>query len=55
MKTFKTIATVLCASALMLTFTQCNQVSQQAPVETQTVCCDTTPTIKMAIFSLSVP
>ena len=52
MKTLKTIATALCASAFMLTFTQCNQVSQQAPAATQTVCCDTTPTIKIAYVDI---
>lgn len=52
MKTLKTIATALCASALMLTFTQCNQAPQQAPVIPQTVCCDSTPALRIAYVDI---
>lgn len=52
MKTLKTIATALCASALMLTFTQCNQAPQQAPVAPQAVCCDSTPTLRIAYVDI---
>lgn len=38
MKSFKTIAIVLCASAFVLTFTQCNNTPQQPAVATQVVC-----------------
>jgi outer membrane protein len=52
MKTFKTIATALCTSALMLTFTQCDQVSQPAPVAPQVICCDSTPALKIAYVDI---
>ena len=52
MKTFKTIATAFCASALMLTFTQCNQAPQQAPVAPQVVYCDTTPSLRIAYVDI---
>ena len=52
MKTLKTIATALCASALILTFTQCNQAPQQAPVAPQAVCCDSTPTLRIAYVDI---
>lgn len=52
MKTLKTIATALCASALMLTFTQCNQAPQQTPVAPQAVCCDSTPTLRIAYVDI---
>ena len=38
MKSFKTIAIALCASAFVLTFTQCNNTPQQPAVATQVVC-----------------
>jgi outer membrane protein len=51
MKTFKTIATALCASAFMLTFTQCNNAPQQPTVITQVVC-DSVPTLKIAYVDI---
>lgn len=47
----KTITTVLCASAFVLTFTQCANAPQQAPVVTPVVC-DTTPTLKIAYVDI---
>ena len=47
----KTIATVLCASAFVLTFTQCNNAPQQAPVVAPVVC-DTTPALKIAYVDI---
>ena len=47
----KTIATVLCASAFVLTFTQCNNAPQQAPVVAPIVC-DTTPALKIAYVDI---
>ena len=52
MKTFKTIATAFCASALMLTFTQCNQAPQQAPAAPQVVYCDSTPKLRIAYVDI---
>lgn len=51
MKTFKTIATALCASAFMLTFTQCNNAPQQPTVITQVVC-DSVPRLKIAYVDI---
>ena len=51
MKTFKTIATALCASAFMLTFTQCNNAPQQPTVITQVVG-DSVPTLKIAYVDI---
>lgn len=51
MKTFKTIATALCASAFMLAFTQCNNAPQQPTVITQVVC-DSVPTLKIAYVDI---
>lgn len=51
MKTFKTIATALCASAFMLTFTQCNNAPQQPAVITQVIC-DSVPTLKIAYVDI---
>ena len=47
----KTIATVLCASAFVLTFTQCNNAPLQAPVVAPVVC-DTTPALKIAYVDI---
>ena len=47
----KTIATVLCASAFVLTFTQCNNAPQQAPVVAPVVC-DTTPALTIAYVDI---
>ena len=47
MKSIKTFSIALCAAATMLTFTQCNNAPQQAPVVTQVVC-DSTPQLKIA-------
>lgn len=47
----KTIATVLCASAFVLTFTQCTNTPQQAPVVASVVC-DTTPALKIAYVDI---
>ena len=47
----KTIATVLCASAFVLTFTQCNNAPQQAPVVAPVIC-DTTPALKIAYVDI---
>lgn len=51
MKTFKTIASALCASALMLTFTQCNNTQQQPTVITQVVR-DSVPALKIAYIEI---
>lgn len=47
----KTITTVLCVSAFVLTFTQCTNTPQQTPVVTPVVC-DTTPTLKIAYVDI---
>ena len=48
----KTIVTALCASAFMLTFTQCNQAPQQPVVIPEPVVCDSTPTLKIAYVDI---
>ena len=49
MKTIKTIATALCTTAAMLTFTQCNN----APQQTATVVVhDTVPALKIAYVDI---
>lgn len=50
MKTIKTIASLLCAAVVALTFTQCNN-TPQAPVVTQVVC-DSTPALKIAYVDI---
>ena len=51
MKSFKTIAIALCASAFVLTFTQCNNTPQQPAVTTQVVC-DGTSSLKIAYVDI---
>ena len=51
MKSFKTIANALCASALVLTFTQCNNTNQQHEVIKQIVC-DSLPALKIAYVDI---
>lgn len=51
MKSIKTFSIALCAAATMLTFTQCNNAPQQAPVVTQVVC-DSTPLLKIAYVDI---
>lgn len=51
MKSIKTFSIALCAAATMLTFTQCNNAPQQAPVVTQVVC-DSTPHLKIAYVDI---
>ena len=51
MKSFKTIAITLCASAFVLTFTQCNNTPQQPTVVTQVVG-DGTTTLKIAYVDI---
>lgn len=51
MKSIKTFCIALCAAATMLTFTQCANAPQQAPVVTQVVC-DSTPQIKIAYVDI---
>lgn len=51
MKSIKATVITLCASAIMLTFTQCNNAPQQAPVVTQVVC-DSTPQMKIAYVDI---
>ena len=51
MKSIKTIISTLCATAVVLAFTQCNQPAQQASVVTQVVC-DSTPTLKIAYVDI---
>ena len=51
MKSIKTFSIALCAAATMLTFTQCNNAPQQAPVVTQVVC-DSTPQLKIAYVDI---
>ena len=46
----KFFATALCASALMLTFTQCNNAPQQVTVAP--VACDSTPSLKIAYVDI---
>lgn len=48
----KTIVTALCASAFMLTFTQCNQTPQQPVVIPEPVVCDSTPALKIAYVDI---
>ncbi len=48
----KTIVTALCASAFMLTFTQCNQAPQQPVVIPEPVVCDSTPALKIAYVDI---
>lgn len=52
MKTFKTIATALCATATMFTLTQCNNAPQPAPIAPAPVVCDTTPALKIAYVDI---
>ena len=51
MKTFKTIASALCASVLMLTLTQCTNTQQQPTVITQVVR-DSVPALKIAYIEI---
>jgi len=51
MKSIKTIISTLCATAVVLAFTQCNQPAQQASVVTQVVC-DSTPVLKVAYVDI---
>ena len=51
MKSIKVIAISLCTVATTLTFTQCTNVPQQAPVVTQVVC-DSTPQLKIAYVDI---
>lgn len=48
----KTIVTALCASVLMLTFTQCNNAPQQAAPTAAPVVCDTTPALRIAYVDI---
>lgn len=51
MKSIKAIAIALCTAATTLTFTQCTNVPQQAPVVNQVVC-DSTPQLKIAYVDI---
>lgn len=51
MKSIKTIIGTLCATAIMLTFAQCNNAPQQPPVVQQVVC-DSTPSLKIAYVDI---
>ena len=51
MKSIKTIISTLCATAVVLAFTQCNQPAQQASVVTQVVC-DSVPVLKVAYVDI---
>lgn len=51
MKSFKNIIRTLCASAIVLTFTQCHNAQQQAPVITQIIC-DSVPALKIAYVDI---
>lgn len=51
MKSIKTIIGTLCATAIMLTFAQCNNAPQQSPVVQQVVC-DSTPSLKIAYVDI---
>lgn len=51
MKSFKTITNALCVSALVLTFTQCNNTNQQHEVIKQIVC-DSVPALKIAYVDI---
>ena len=51
MKSIKNIICTLCATVAVLTFTQCNQAPQQAPVIPQIVC-DSTPALKIAYVDI---
>lgn len=48
----KTIVTALCASAFMLTFTQCNNAPQQAAPVVAPIACDSTPALKIAYVDI---
>ena len=48
----KTIVTALCASAFVLTFTQCNQAPQQPVVIPEPIVCDSTPALKIAYVDI---
>lgn len=51
MKSIRTIVITLCAAVITLTFTQCTNAPQQAPVVTQVVC-DSTPQLKIAYVDI---
>ncbi len=48
----KIIATVLCASAFVLTFTQCANTPQQTTTVESHVLCDSTPSLKIAYVDI---
>lgn len=48
----KIIATALCASAFVLTFTQCANTPQQATIVESHVVCDSTPALKIAYVDI---
>ena len=50
MKTIKTIASLLCAAVVALTFTQCKNATQ-APATSQ-VTCDSAPALKIAYVDI---
>ncbi len=50
-KSIKTIASALCASAMLLTFTRCNNANQQ-PTVIQQVICDSVPALKIAYVDI---
>ena len=52
MKTFKTIAIALCATAAMSTLTQCNNTPQTVPTTPDPIVRDTTPTLKIAYVDI---
>ena len=51
MKSIRTIVIALCAAATTLTFTQCTNATQQAPVVTQVVC-DSASQLKIAYVDI---
>ena len=51
MKSIKAIAIALCTAATTLTFTQCTNAPQQAPVVNQVIC-DSTPQLKIAYVDI---
>lgn len=51
MKSFKTIATAICAATFVLTFTQCNNAPEQSTLVKQVVC-DSVPSLKIAYVDI---
>lgn len=51
MNSYRTIVSTLCATLIALTFTQCHQAPQPAPIVTQVIC-DSVPMLKIAYVDI---